>query len=175
MENKRKPYKIMPSSLSTYVKYIHQESGIGIAEMKRRYPAYSKTTLFRHMKGNVAVEFEDRRHGNRGRPREICDRDERLTLRNLTQLRETVGTFSSQDIQTASCSTHLSNRTVRRVLKKHKYGFYQCRKKGILTKEDLTKRLKFAKKCKKLAPYFWTDSKLLRLIILCCFVLYMPC
>ena len=48
-----------------------------------------------------------------------------------------------------------SNCTVRRFLNRNDFGFYQCRRKGQLTPEDLDKILKFCKKCKQLPNDFW--------------------
>ena len=47
---------------------------------------------------------------------------------------------------------------MRRYLNKMGYRVSQCRRKGILLKEDLQKRLKFAKRCKKLPATFWKDG-----------------
>ena len=49
----------------------------------------------------------------------------------------------------------MSNRTVRRCLNKQGYGFMQCRKKGLLYPDDSSKRVKFARKCKRLSQAFW--------------------
>ena len=46
-------------------------------------------------------------------------------------------------------------------LKETGYGYKQCRRKGILLKEDLDRSLKFAKKCKRLPPTFWIEGTLL--------------
>ena len=110
------------------------------------------------MKQSILDQAEDKRHENTGRPRKLDERDERSILRQLHDLRDTVGTSSSKDIQVASSISNVCNRTVRRVLKKHGYGYYQCRKKGMLSKQDLGKRLAFALKCKKLSSTFWTEG-----------------
>ena len=54
---------------------------------------------YRHMKQSILDQAEDKRHENTGRPRKLDERDERSILRQLHDLRDTVGTSSSKDIQ----------------------------------------------------------------------------
>ena len=42
--------------------------------------------------------------------------------------------------------------------KTSKYEYFQCCKKGLLTKEDLVKWLKLTKKCKQLPENIWTEG-----------------
>ena len=50
----------------------------------------------------------------------------------------------------------VSNRTVRRCLNANGYGYRRSRKKGLLVKKDLSKRVAFARKVRKLLPEdFW--------------------
>ena len=76
------------------------------------------------------------------------------------KLRETEGNFTSTDIQREAGipENQLSARTLRRYLKEMGYGYKQCRRKGILLQEHLDRRLKFAKKCKRLPPRFWKEG-----------------
>ena len=78
-------------------------------------------------------------------------------IRSLVSLRENAGTFSSRDFENGCRHEHkVSSDTIKRCLKKHGYEYFHCPKKGLLTKEDLVKRLKFAKKCKQLNENIWT-------------------
>ena len=81
----------------------------------------------------------------------------RKVVNALLKLREQEGNFTSTDIQRAAGIEvdTVSNRTLRRHLNKRGYNFTQCRRKGQLLKEDLTKRLKFAKKYKQYPKEFW--------------------
>ena len=77
-------------------------------------------------------------------------------MRSMNELMKDIGTFSSMELQDhAGLARTCSNRTVRRFLIRNGFGFYQCRRKGQLTPEDLDKRLKFCKKCKQLPNDFW--------------------
>ena len=60
--------------------------------------------------------------------------------------------------QTGIKEKNVSNSTVRRCLNKQGYGFMQCRKKGLLYPDNLSKRVKFACKCKRLSQAFWKEG-----------------
>ena len=53
MPRARGSYNKMPVNISTYIKYLHQEQGIGITEIRRKLNNYTKTTLYRHMKQSI--------------------------------------------------------------------------------------------------------------------------
>ena len=66
-----------------------------------------------------------------------------------------IGTSSSVELQDhAGLACTCSNRTVRGFPNRKDCGYYQCRRKGQLTPEDLDKRLKFCKKFKQLPNDF---------------------
>ena len=91
-----------------------------------------------------------------GRPPKVTPRDRRRITAAVEKLYDTAGNFSGTDIRNEAGMDHLAPRTVRRVLNQEGYRFRQCRKKGILTREDLKKRLVFAKRCRKFLPRdFW--------------------
>ena len=60
------------------------------------------------------------------------------------------------------CALHsfISNRTYRRYLNRLGYGFRQSRRKGMMSRVDLRKRLKFARKVRRLGlrQNFWTQG-----------------
>ena len=87
------------SEMSIYLRYLHNEMGLGIAEIHRRYPQYPKTILYWHMKQDVEVDVDDSRHKNPGRPRKTTVCDCRQIIRALQNLRRSVNTFSFTDIQ----------------------------------------------------------------------------
>ena len=123
------------------------------------YPQYSRTSIFRHMKkqiNDIAANPSPRRYN--GRPRKVTDRDVRRIIAAIRTLREDNGNFNATDIRREAGVKHLSKRTVCRVLNREGYRFRQCRHKGILVKEDLKKRYKFAKKCQLLPPNFWKEG-----------------
>ena len=80
-----------------------------------------------------------------GRPRKLCDREERLLLRDIPRLRKEEGQFTVRRlIQQAGISPRdISIRTVQRFLRRHGYKYLQARQKGLLTEQDLKKRLQF--------------------------------
>ena len=132
--------------VSIHLRYLHQDKGESLHELMKRYPQYSKTSIFRHSNLPITDIETDRRCLSKGRPKKISERDGRKIIRSLHKLREIYGNFSSTDIQ-RDCSFNekdISNRTIRRFLKSKGYSYDQCRKKGQLSNEDLQKRLKFA-------------------------------
>ena len=151
----------MPLEVSLLLRYLHQELGETLNRLQELYPQYKRTTIYRHMKKPMAeVSERDRPGGTGGRPRKGSARDKRKLVNALMKLRETEGNFSATDIQreVGIPESQMSNRTVRRYLNKMGYRVSQCRRKGILLKEDLVKRLAFAKKCKKLPTSFWKEN-----------------
>lgn len=70
-------------------------------------------------------------------------------MKSINKPMKDIGTFSSMELQGyAGLASKCSNRTVRHFLNRNDYGYYQCRRKGQLTPEDVDKRLKFCKECK---------------------------
>ena len=105
-------------------------------------------------------KISDKRKMNTGRPRRLSLRDERKLLRAIPRLRQTEGGFCSKRLAiSAGIDPSVSSRTICRVLNKHGYGFYQTRKKGLLTKKDRKLRVEFCRKIKKFnTPSFWKDN-----------------
>ena len=155
-------YQPIPQHLSLVLRYLHQEKGESLRRLTELYPQYPRTSIYRHMKKPIN-EIEKPANDNvnkglRGRPRKYTDRDVRQITAALRTLYEREGNFSVTDIQKESGIYHISKRTIRRMLNNMGYRFKQCRKKGILVREDLDKRYQFAKKCKKLPKNFWTKG-----------------
>lgn len=157
-------YQRMPLAVSLLLRYLHQEKKEPLTRLVQMYPQYKRTTIFRHMKKPMAdihtTTAENHNRKKAGRPRKATDRDMRKILSALRRLYDEAGDFTVTDIQREAgiSENYLSRRTIRRYLNKMGYRFRQCRKKGILVKEDLVKRLKFAKKCKSLPQSFWKEG-----------------
>ena len=157
-----KPYKKVPIGVSIHLRYLHQDMGKRLPELCSMYKHYSKTSIFRHMKLPVEQVKEDGRIKNdkAGRKKKVSERDGRKVVASLKHLRETVGYFSSTDVQRESGVgiDVVSNRTLRRHVRSKGYRFSQCRRKGQLSVEDEKKRLKFARKCSRLPESFWCEG-----------------
>ena len=153
-------YKKIPTEVSIHIRYLHQDKGESLKDLIVRYPEYSQTSLHRHSKKPIGQTFKDLRNENKGRPRLLTDRDNRKIVQSVKELRDTLGNFTSTDLQKSSGikESKVSNRTVRRSLKRLGYNYDQCRKKGQLLEDDLKKRLKFARKCKAQPTNFWTEG-----------------
>ena len=108
----------------------------------KRYPQYSKATIYRHATKLVQILPAKAPH-RRGRPSKLANRDKRQILREIKKLRATVGSFAKKWLrEAAALQTGLSDETVRRFLHSQRYRYYHSRKKGLLSTEDLKRRLK---------------------------------
>ena len=152
---------------SCQLRALHQYGGVKVADIikdKRRFPgfaAFSSATLYRHAKLPIdGTEVFDKRTLNKGRPSKLTPQDRRNMLRQISILRQFEGSFSSRRLQMCSVGNIVSNSTVRRFLHTKGYKFRTTRKKGLLSSKDLKKRLKFAKKMRrlKLGHEFWTKG-----------------
>ena len=82
-------------------------------------------------------------HSAEGDQASSPDRDKRQILREIKKLRATVGSFAKKWLhEAAALQTGLSHETVRRFLHSQRYRYYHSRKKGLLSTEDLKRRLK---------------------------------
>jgi len=147
--------------MSLYMRYLHQEGNVSCQEIKRRYPQYALRSIYRHARKNIPIAMPvDGRKKNKGRPRKVTVRDERNLLRTIDRLRSfETNTFTIKRLRLEAGLEHVSTRTVNRFLNKHQYKYRQLRKKGLLTKVDKVKRLKFAKKVNRLlSDSFWRDG-----------------
>lgn len=161
MQQPPKVYKKMPQHVSLLLRYLHQVQGESLTRLKQMYPQYAMTTIHRHSKMELNMtEVIDKRTLNKGKKTKLTTRDERCLVKALLKLRRTDGNFTSSDIQREAGipESTVSNRTIRRRLNHLGYHYSQCRRKGQLLDEDLTKRLKFAKKCQRLPESFWRDG-----------------
>ena len=158
VKKKKKTYEKIPDDVSFHLRYLHQDKGVPLKDLVKRYPKYSKTSIHRHSKKQFGVEKTDKRKQNKGRPRKLTDRDVRHIEQSLLKCREEVGDLFSTDVARECGIKHVSNRTIRRSLRQKGYKFSQCRKKGQLSREDLQTRLKFAKMCARKPDHVWTEG-----------------
>ena len=151
-------YKKMPLELKVYIAYLHQHKGTRICELERRFSEYPKTTIYRVAKQNIGRLMEDKKHKNKGRPRKLILGDNDIIDQSVELLQTNKGCMQIKDVLQRLNVRESEIVTVRRYLQEKKYGYFQCRKKGLLSPEDLTARLKFANQCKKLPTNFWTEG-----------------
>ena len=108
------------------------------------------------MKKPIDHNVFDRRVNNPGRPKKLTERDERNIIPAVHRLRISIGFFTAKRLRTeAGILVTTSMWTIRRVLNRHGYRYLQSRRNGMLTRKDTYKRLKFARRMKRLPPSFW--------------------
>ena len=151
--------KIGPEA-SLYFRIQHQDYGVSCYALAKRHTNYAERSVYRHAKKPLdSFDKHNKQHDNKGRPRSLTVRDERNVFKALHNLRKESAAFTSQKIQNAAGLTAKTcNRTVRRVLRKKGYGYRQTRKKGLLTENDKTLRLNFARLNVKKDKEFWNKS-----------------
>ena len=145
---------------------MYQDKGIRGKELLNRYPKLSKATKkdetcdTKPAKKPVADKTVDKRKHNHGRPRKISPRNKRLILHQIPILQEQYGSFTIKRLRVSpGIRKDVSGETVRRVLRGAGYRFLHSRKKGILKKDGLKKRRKFARKVTKmLTDKFWEEG-----------------
>ena len=142
---------------------VHQLSNVKGCALQEMLPQYKPSTVYMHAKKPIGGDevFDKRKH-NKGRPRKLCDRDERAVKRELLSLRKKEKSFCSPRIQLeAGLANRVSNRTVRRTLNRMGYKYLRTRRKGMLLARDLPARRKWCRNMKmitKRIPKFWTEN-----------------
>ncbi len=161
MEKKRNLNRV-PLQVSIHWRYLHQDKNKSCLEIARMndYKKYSKATICRHMKKPIVETVFDKRTRNKGRPEKLTSRDKRNILRQVEILRRDYGYFTTKRLKVfAGISPQISDETVRRVLRAAGFKYTHSRKKGVLSRKDLTKQLEFAKKVRRLlSPTVWTEG-----------------
>lgn len=152
----------LPAENRAYARYLRTAGDLSfreIAKLCKMSPSSVKrctdSCLPRTVgRGNT---LRTRQTTGRGRPTKISVRTERYLVRELRKLRSLEGTFSVSRLMsvTGISQADVSIRTVCNVLHTNGYGFYQARKKGLLTPEDFKLRVKFAKRMLRRPDDFW--------------------
>ena len=102
--------------------------------------------MYRFLKGKKTIGVKK----SPGRPKKLAD--ERLIEVNIKRLRVNEGTFSLKTLR-AECSLHhVSLHTLNRCLKRMRYNFSEGRRKGVLSVNDCSARVKFARQVLKRYP-----------------------
>ena len=146
-----KQYQKVHPNTAAEIKVLYQVHNIRGKKLLDKFPHLSKSTVYNHARKPLGSNFEDRRKRNRGRPTKVTPLLTRRIKREVESLTQAGDGFSSKDIQAnLGLQRWMSNRTVRREMNRMGVKYLHLRKKGVLTRTDLKKRLKFARKCKRI-------------------------
>ena len=144
---------------SAEIAALYQKAGVSRKTLCSMFKQYSPATIYRHTIKPIGQKAPfDSRRNNRGRPKIVSMQDRRATLRAIPKLRKPCGSFTSPSVGLeAGVEFKVSNRTVRRILNEPGYHYFQSRKKGLLTQQDLKDKVKFCRKIRhrKLDQTFW--------------------
>ena len=69
MNKNSKSYRKVPLEVFVQIRILHQECGYGIAKLQKRFSAFPKTTVYRHLKKPIGNILADKRKSNPGAPR----------------------------------------------------------------------------------------------------------
>ena len=146
-----KTRKFVPKETSIYMRFMYQENHVRGRKLLEAFPSYSRATIYRHAKLSIDEEDNfDKCRQNEGRPRKLTVRDERNLVREFRKCRATIGSFSASRLRTvAGISPDVSLWTIRRALKRQGYRYLHSRKKGLLTRKDMSRRHQFARKIRR--------------------------
>jgi len=154
-------YKKIPLEVSIQIRCLYQQCGITRKVLCKKYPTYSKASVYRHAKKSIGTNSEfDKRKNNKGRPKKLTSRDNRALIRQIPKLRKDCGSFIVKRLRLAAgIQPNLHDETVRRFLHSKGYKFYHSRKKGLLSEKDLRTRLKYCREIKRSkGENFWRDE-----------------
>lgn len=143
-----------------YLSILARQRTLSVEEIAKKFKA-SPATVYRYRKKNITETQKCTKKGNVGRPRKLNQRNLRNLIRGLKCLRRENRNFTSKAVAEFAgiSSREASNRTIRRALNREGYRYLQARKKGVLMKNDLQKRLQFAKKIRScFSPDLWTND-----------------
>ena len=125
---------------------LHRETGVSRVQIYRIWKEEPKENI-----GSKS------RQGIGGRPKKLTAKDERLLLRQVPKLRKEFPNWTARRLMADCKINNVSVRTITRLLNRNGYKSRQARKKGLISKSDQQKRVKFAKKMIKEYPEdVWT-------------------
>lgn len=160
-------YGPLPAENRAYARLLQSRGNLSLRKIGRlckMSPSSVKRCCESDLPGHCNVN--NRRHLNKhscgakqmgGRPKKLSTRTERYMVRELRKLRRSEGTFSVARLMTITgiSQADVTIRTVNNALHRHGYRFFQTRKKGLLSENDLKLRVKFAKKMIRRPCTFW--------------------
>ena len=113
---------VISPEVRAYVRLMHS---LGLSQRQiAENSNVSRSSVQRICKSNRHCRFS-RRQQQAGRKRILGGRQERLLQRNLLHLRRTEGTFTAARLRTVCGLTHVSERTIRRVMNRMGYRYRQ--------------------------------------------------
>ena len=137
------------------IRFLYMERRYSLREIAAKVDR-SAATVMRVLKEFNTPSTYSQTHGKvthqrRGRPRKLSSREERLLIRALLKLRRTEGNFTAKRLMNEAniSESDVSVRTVGRFLNSKGYFYLQARKKGLLTNNDKSLRVAFAKKVRE--------------------------
>ena len=113
----------IPPHVSFRLRYLFQDKGVRGKELLKLYPEYSRTSLYWHaVKSTDSTQIVDKSKFNKGTPKKVSLREERIILREIRKLREEFGSFAIKRLRLVSgLGDKVCDETVRNLLKREEY------------------------------------------------------
>ena len=135
-----------------YARFAKECNSLSVKQIIER-SHISRASLYRILKEGKIRENNQERQKKKtiGRPGKLDARKKRILLREIPKLRKSEGKLTVKRLmqQAGVSARDVSFRTVQRFLHSQGYKYLQARQKGLLTDNDLKKRLRFAQKIKR--------------------------
>lgn len=77
-------YNKIPLKLSIHLRYLHQDGKIIGKDLVKRFPQYSRRSIYRHTSLTLSLDKADKRKLNKGRPPALNDWE----VRHLSSLKQ---------------------------------------------------------------------------------------
>jgi len=155
-----KKWKKVPLEVSMHMRVLYQEFGWRICDMQQKFPHVPRRTLSYHANLVTTGNQVDKRKFNKGRPRKLNARDRRKLKLCIDSIRQYDNpNFTMGRLQNLSgLQNDCSSRTITRAVHEMGIHYLNTRQKGLMSRQDHTLRLAFARKCiDKYGPEIWTS------------------
>ena len=106
--------------MSFRLRYLFKDKDVKGKELLKLYPEYSRLSLYRHaVKSTYSTQIVDKRKFNKGRPKKVSLREERIILREIRKLRDESGSFAIKRLRLVSgLGDKVCDETVRNLFKR---------------------------------------------------------
>lgn len=132
-------YTKIDEAKSVLLRALHQDWGISCRELAKRYPEHAVRSIFRHATSKKE-NATDKRKMNTGRPKKLDGRDEEKIVMTVQELEREQGYMPVEKIREVTGLTHVSIRTVHRILKRNGYRYRYVQKKAKEKTKTKTKK-----------------------------------
>ena len=110
----------IPPHASFRLRYLFQEKGVRGNELLKLYPEFSRISLYRDAVESIdLIQIVYKRKLNKGRPKKVSLREERIIFREIRKLREELGSFAIKRLRLVfGLGDKVCDKTIQNLFKK---------------------------------------------------------